>query len=389
MIKKIRIYFILVAFAFLFLMQALIVYFTYHRSYKHLIQNSDEILNQILNNESNDNISGYHYFVVTMDANHNISNINIVNTATVVRKSAANYTKTAMSTGSDTGFVEGYRFMIKKEASKKEIKVAFLLRSGNFSMLRNNTISMIIFSAIALLIILITLIPVSKLLVWPLEESNRKQKAFITTAGHALKTPLTIISTSADLLSDDLPDSQWINVIKDECAHLTDMTNELILISKMEAKGKTTNNPHIDFPISDVLNEIIESFNPVFTSKNQTVSLNISKDLTYFGDENAIKQLFSLLIDNCTKYAGVEGEIIIELTKNKSGVTFSTTNTSPYYDNAQLSHLFDQFYRPDVNKETGFGIGLFVVKTITKAHKGKLFAKMIDDNHLKISIFLS
>ena len=74
----------------------------------------------------------------------------------------------------------------------------------------------------------------SAYIIKPFVENYKKQKRFITDAGHELKTPLTIIDADAEVLEMDLGENEWISDIQSQTRRLADLTNDLILLSRME-----------------------------------------------------------------------------------------------------------------------------------------------------------
>ncbi|MDO5381531.1 MAG: HAMP domain-containing sensor histidine kinase [Eubacteriales bacterium] len=384
-IIKTRILFVISSVIFLSIMLGLIIFFSYKKSFSHMTNNADKILEQILNNdEKSDSLE--HYFIVKVDRNHKVENVQFVNVRKKdIKDKILEYAKNVMSEDSDKGYIDGYRYMLKKDNRDRSVTIAFLARYGNEAMLKQNIKSMIQFSVIGVIVVAIILVFVSKLVVWPIEEEERRQKAFISAASHSLKTPLTIISTSADLLKDE-NDNEWIDIIKEQTNYMTDMTNNLILLTKLEAGNEYDNM--IEFPISDVFSETLHSFSPLAESRKQTVSYDIEENISYVGNENDIRQLFTLLLDNAHKYAGENGMISVQLKSKKNEINLIMKNTSIKYDKKELDNLFDRFYRGSSVKEKGFGIGLYVVKVIAEKHKGSVEAHMEGDNIIVFNVKL-
>lgn len=386
-IIKTRILFVISSVIFLSIMLGLIIFFSYKKSFSHMTNNADKILEQILNNDEKSN-SLEHYFIVKVDRNHKVENVQFVNVhKKEIKDKILEYVKNVMSEGSDKGYIDGYRYLMKKDNRDRSVTIVFLARYGNVAMLKQNIKSMIQLSVIGVIVVAIILVFVSKVVVWPIEEEERRQKAFISAASHSLKTPLTIISTSADLLKDENDnDNEWIDIIKEQTNYMTDMTNNLILLTKLEAGN--IYDKMIEFPISDVFIETLHSFSPLAESRKQTVSYDIEENISYVGNENDIRQLFTLLFDNAHKYAGENGMISVQLKSKKNEINLIMKNTSIKYDKKELDNLFDRFYRGSSVKEKGFGIGLYVVKVIAEKHKGSVEAHMEGDNIIVFNVKL-
>lgn len=98
----------------------------------------------------------------------------------------------------------------------------------------------------------------------PVAESYRKQKQFITDAGHELKTPLTIIGANTEVIEMQGGESEWTKGIKEQISRLTSLTEKLIFLAKMEEQNDL---PMFEFSLSDVIEESIQEFSAVAASK--------------------------------------------------------------------------------------------------------------------------
>lgn len=135
---------------------------------------------------------------------------------------------------------------------------------------------------------------------------------FITDAGHELKTPLTIIGADLDLVEPELEGNEWLQDIR--CRPEADrLTQDLIFLSRMEEE--TPPIQPIEFPLSDLTEEMAQSFQGLAKAQGKRLTLSIPPMLSYTGDEKAIRQLLSILLDNALKYTPEEGEVETALKK--------------------------------------------------------------------------
>lgn len=104
-------------------------------------------------------------------------------------------------------------------------------------------------------------------------------------------------------------------------------------------------------------------------------------DLTYRGDEYAVRQLVSILMDNAVKYALPETPITLSLEKSRRGVVLQTANRCDTSQPIDTAKLFDRFYRVDPARSGsgGFGIGLSIARGIAEGHRGAITAKLTGD----------
>lgn len=346
------------------------------------------------------------YFSVLMDANGNVSTIDTGKIAGTDTDEAAEYAARALESGRSAGFMGQYRFAVKDKDNGKLI--IFLYCGREISNFRSVLLISVGISLAGMLAVFLLLVFFSGRIVKPVSESYEKQKRFITDAGHEIKTPLTIIDADAQLVELDCGESEWLEDIKKQTKRLTALTNDLIYLAKMEEGQKNT--VKIEFPLSDVVEETADSFRARAINEGKSLEINIQPGISYCGDEKAVRQLVSILVDNAVKYADGEGNIKVSLTNTgtkrpdtskqaatakSSGTSRSVKlevyNTCEHIEAESVKHLFDRFYRAEQshNSQTGgYGIGLSVAKAVVEAHKGKIGAYTQDGKSLRITVVM-
>ena len=114
--------------------------------------------------------------------------------------------------------------------------------------------------------------------------------------------------------------------------------------------------------------------------------------LSCTGDEKAIRQLLSILLDNALKYSPAGGQMALRLEKQGRMLLLTMSNTSAQpIDQDKLPHLFDRFYRTDQSRNSqtgGYGLGLSIARSIVLAHKGKIRAESPDGRTLTFIVHL-
>ena len=324
------------------------------------------------------------YFSVLLNEEGNVILADTGKIAMINTETAIEYAKQVWESGKEKGSLGDYRYCVNKE--NNEIRVIFLDCGRSFGTFHNFIFTGIGVSMFGLLAVLLLLIFLSARIVKPFSENYEKQKRFITDAGHELKTPLTIIDADAEILEMDYGENEWLNDIQNQTKRLADLTNSLVFLAKMEEE-----NPKItmlDFPVSDMAQETVETFQALAKVQNKALTSDIQPMLSMRGDENAIRRLMMILLDNAVKYSGEDGKISLTLKKQKNRIQLSVWNTTDQIDKEQIAHLFDRFYRTDQsrNSETGgYGLGLSIAAATVRAHKGKIRAESDDGNSLKIT----
>ena len=325
------------------------------------------------------------YFTIEFDKSGNAVVIDTGKIAAIDSSEAKALAEKIYKSGSTTGFVGDYRY---RRTDKNDTTMIVFYDCGRS--LDNARSFLGISTAISLigLLIVFALIAISsKAVVKPVAEAYEKQKRFITDAGHELKTPLAVINADCDVVEMDIENNEWIDDIRKQTEKLTELTNRLIYLAKTE-EGSKSKMVKIDFPISDVVSEEVESFRALAKSNGRSIETDITPDLAYNGDQKALRELVSILMDNAIKYSPEGSTVRAGLQKSGSKILLSVSNdTTEPVSKHDREHIFDRFYRTDEsrNSETGgHGIGLSIAKGITESHGGKIYAEG-NDKEIKIT----
>ncbi len=333
------------------------------------------------------------YFSVLMDGSGNVSTIDTGKIAGTDTDEAAEYAAKVLECGRTSGFMGQYRFGIKDKDNGKLI--IFLYCGRELSNFHAVLLISVGISFVGMLAVFLLLIFFSGRIVKPVSESYEKQKRFITDAGHEIKTPLTIIDADAELVGLDCGENEWLEDIRKQTKRLTALTNDLIYLAKMEEGQKSSTK--IEFPLSDVVEETAESFRARAVNENKKLDIDIQPEITYCGDEKAIRQLVSILVDNAVKYSDGIKIISVKLegqggtSKLSKGFRLQVFNSCEHIEPESVKHLFDRFYRAEQSRNSqtgGYGIGLSVAKAVVDAHKGKITADTADGKSLRITVVM-
>ena len=328
------------------------------------------------------------YFSVLLDESGNILQTDTRRVKAINEADAVIYGQKAFQTGKERAFLKEYRFIRTSEGTVT--RIIFLDCGKQLHTYRKFLISSICMSTAGFLCFFGVIIFFSGKILKPVTESYEKQKRFITDAGHEIKTPLAIIKADADVLEMEFGENEWLDGIRDQIQRLSGLTSDLVYLSRMEESD--SDFPMIEFPISDVASETAMSFQALAQTQNKAFLCEIPPMLSYTGNEKAIRQLVSILMDNALKYSPEHGQINIALKKTSRQLCISVYNTSAQpITGEQLAHLFERFYRADSSRSSqsgGYGIGLSVAKAIAAAHNGKILANSPDGSSLEVVVQL-
>ena len=326
------------------------------------------------------------FFSVLLDETDQVIQTDTGQIAAVDDETAGTYAQSVVRSGRTTGFWGDYRYLVLAEG--ETTRVIFLDCGRSLSSFRATLLASVGLSLLGLLAVLVLLLILSRRIVRPVAESYEKQKQFITDAGHELKTPMTIIRADVDLAEMECGENQWLSDIRHQAERLTGLTNDLIYLSRMEEEQPKLQ--YIEFPLSDVAEEIALPFQAPAKSQEKELTIHIQPMLSCNGDEKAIRQLISILLDNALKYSPVGGQLELRLEKQGRNILLTVSNTtSQPMDADKLTHLFDRFYRSDQSRNSqtgGYGLGLAIAKSIVLAHKGKIRAESPDGTSLSVVV---
>lgn len=338
------------------------------------------------------------YFSVTCDEQGSVTSVYLGNT-TLTEDQALQLVdemRGADSIGGDRGSLGDYRYRIAETDDGS--LVVFLDRGRQEQMLRSLVTTVGLVSLVAAGLSIAMVFALSKRIVKPILDSNAKQRRFITDAGHDIKTPLTIISADNDVLRMDLEaagmadDLEWCDDIRAQVSTLTELTNRLIYISKME-EGEELRSRSVDLCLSDVAAHELQSFRSRAKTCGKSLDGEIQPDIHLLGDEAAISQMIRALLDNAFKYSDDGGTIRLTVGLSPHGRTakLCVYNTASEVDRRSIAHWFDRFYQEDesrTHRQGGFGIGLSMVQAVVDAHGGKVQGTSKDGRSVQIEVTL-
>lgn len=326
------------------------------------------------------------YFSVTLKEDGTALHTDTGRIAAVNSKKAQTYAKKAADSSKEKGFLSYYRYK-KTEIEDGKTMIIFLDCSRSLATFGSFLVTSIWVSCLGLTAVFLLTVLFSRKVVRPFAENYEKQKRFITDAGHEIKTPLTIIDADLSILEMEYGENEWSEDIQKQTLRLKNLTNDLIYLSKMEEDSPAIHKS--DFSISEVAQEMTQSFQGPAKIQNKTLECRIEPMLSFCGDTGSIQRLFSILLDNALKYSPENGRIFFQMEKKGKNIVICVTNPAENLDSEKLPFLFDRFYRMDQSRNSGtggHGIGLSIAKAIVLAHRGKIAASSQDGKSLTVTV---
>ncbi len=385
LMQRLQVRFVLLLLVSLLVLQSIIVSVSVFHSYRAITERADMIISLILAGSESSETAGSRYFIVTYSTSGESRDLDLTHSARTGKKEALDYASAVLSAGTESGYMKSWRY--RSERTKDEVRIVFLSRRVQLESFFSNSVSLLVISLSGVLLMTLSAAAVSKKVVSPLVRNREKQKAFITAASHALKTPLTVISADAQILESEIGENEWLSDILKQTEKMTQMTHRLVFLSR--AEEESGESVRIEFPLSDMARETASSYRAVALETGKTYFFEIEDAISFKGDEKAIRELMSVLIDNAFKYSDEKGNICISLSKKGRNVLFRVENTA--YEKAleALPHFTERFFRADTSDKTdGFGIGLSLAAAVCREHGGKLTIEKKDEHTILITALI-
>ena len=215
--------------------------------------------------------------------------------------------------------------------------------------------SLILFILIELAAIIITYY-LTKWITKPVIDSFERERKFIGDASHELKTPIAVIMASADAYNQD-KNKKWLDNIKSESDRMNKLVTDLLDLNNLENNQKTIKKEEVN--LSKLVESSLLPYESLFFEHNLKFSYDIKPDIKYIVNDEKIKELISILIDNAIKYSKENGSV----------------NKGDEIPIEERNRIFDRFYKVDKSrnrKSNNYGLGLSIAKKIVELHGGTI-----------------
>jgi signal transduction histidine kinase len=211
-----------------------------------------------------------------------------------------------------------------------------------------------------------------------LAEAFARERQFISDASHELKTPLTSINANAQMLlrwadQDPTIRRESLDTIVRESADLAGMVNGMLTLAKADRGDEI---PKEALSLAQIASEVTQNAMPRAEEKQIELRFSHSGTPIVYGDANLLRQLVGNLIDNALKFSE-GGRVDVAVGNDAQSAWIEITDTGPGIPEAELSHVFERFYRADKARSRsvpGTGLGLAIVRSIARVHGGKATA---------------
>ncbi|MGO5113999.1 sensor histidine kinase [Candidatus Avoscillospira sp. LCP25S3_F1] len=218
-----------------------------------------------------------------------------------------------------------------------------------------------------------------------LEQSEIRRREFVANVSHELKTPMTTIAGFMDgMLDGTIPPErhrQYMQTVSDEVRRLSRLVRSMLDISRLQSQGIPEQRKR-RFDIVESVGQVLISFEQKINDKHIEVEADLPDEgLMVWADSDAITQVIYNLTDNAVKFCPQEGQLWVRVAAEGQRARVTVGNTGPTIPPEELPLVFDRFHKMDKSRSVdrdGYGLGLYIVKTIIEGHGEDIYATSKD-----------
>jgi signal transduction histidine kinase len=216
----------------------------------------------------------------------------------------------------------------------------------------------------------------------PAQESFDRQRAFVADASHELKTPLTLIKASTEVLQrglTDEEDKELTDEVLAETERMGAVLSDLLTAARLDAGQLTIRQE--TFNLASTIYAVAERFGTRAASAGVRLEVEAEGKLSALGDQERTEQILTVLLDNALVYTPKGGSIDVAGRARDGSVEAIVEDTGPGIAPEHLPHIFERFYRADPARSRtgsgGTGLGLAIARDLAHAQEGDLEAENV------------
>lgn len=280
----------------------------------------------------------------------------------------------ALSADSDEGVLAEHHLRYLRQTGLLSTRIAFTDSTLEQATLRSLLTGSLLIGLAALAVLFACSYVLSGAVTRPVDRAWQQQKQFLSDASHELKTPLTVILSSAELLEQSAApeQKQYVDNVRAESRRMKRLVEDMLTLSRVERGGEHL--PDTTADLSDAAADAALRFEPVAYEAGHTLSYDIAPGLLVRGDSGKLEQAVAVLLDNAIKYAAPGTEVRLDAVRQGKNACLWVENEGDPIPADKLPHIFDRFYRADESRTDGgsFGLGLPIARAIVEAHRGTI-----------------
>ena len=209
-----------------------------------------------------------------------------------------------------------------------------------------------------------------------LQKSEYQRQEFVANVSHELKTPMTTISGYVDgILDGTIPEEKrehYLRIVSDETKRLSRLVRSMLDISQLQKEQGIPEEKKIHFDLEECAGQVLITFEKKINDKNLNVEVNFPEHPVYtMANQDYITQVIYNLLDNAVKFCPEGGTLGLSIREGGSKAYVSVSNDGETIPPEELPLVFDRFHKLDKSRSQnrdGWGLGLYIVKTIVCCH---------------------
>jgi len=209
-----------------------------------------------------------------------------------------------------------------------------------------------------------------------LQKSEYRRQEFVANVSHELKTPMTTISGYIDGILDGTipPDrrSHYLQIVSDETKRLSRLVRSMLDISQLQQEQGIPEEQKIHFDLEECAGQVLITFEKKINDKGINVDVDFPPHPVFtVANQDSITQVIYNLIDNAVKFCPRGGTLGLKIREGNSKAYVSVSNDGDTIPPEELPLVFDRFHKLDKSRSRnrdGWGLGLYIVKTIVCSH---------------------
>ena len=280
----------------------------------------------------------------------------------------------ALAAESEEGVLPAHHLRYLRQDGLLSTRIAFTDSTLEQATLRSLLTGSLLIGLAALAVLFVCSYVLSGAVTRPVDRAWAQQKQFLSDASHELKTPLTVILSSADLLRRSAAPEQeaYIDNIQAESRRMRSLVEDMLTLFRAQKSAGTL--PDTTADVSETAVTAALRFEPVAFEAGHLLEYDIAPGLSARGDGARLGQTLAVLLDNAVKYAAPGTPIQLDAARQGGRAVLAVTNRGEDIPADKLPHIFDRFYRADEARTDGssFGLGLAIAKAIVDAHRGTI-----------------
>ena len=208
-----------------------------------------------------------------------------------------------------------------------------------------------------------------------LQKSEYQRQEFVANVSHELKTPMTTISGYVDgILDGTIPPSRqeyYLRIVSDETKRLSRLVRSMLDISQLQNQD-IPEEKKMHFDLEETMGQVLITFEKKINDKKLEVDVDLPDYPVYtIANRDYITQVIYNLIDNAVKFCPTGGTLGLRIREGGNKAYVSISNEGPTIPPEELPLVFDRFHKLDKSRSQnrdGWGLGLYIVKTIVCSH---------------------